>query len=181
MKHYELESNEVVLYKGDVTQPNKKGLTQLILTNLNLVFIATHKKLFSKEQVTTETYPTNEIKIYNNIPQLKVNGDIVEIYLLSTDKEVKFPSKHELNCFINSANTLLTKKTKIERCAEKLKNTINLVNDTLEINTVESVSNVIKNGVIVTAGKGIGKVINKSVGLVSGVLKKKKPDTSNSK
>ena len=49
MEHYDLEENEVVFYKGQVSQRNKKGTTEVVLTNINLVFINKYKKLFSKE------------------------------------------------------------------------------------------------------------------------------------
>ncbi|MBQ3494359.1 MAG: hypothetical protein IJA69_02985 [Clostridia bacterium] len=52
MENYNLRTDEVVLYKGNVILKNKKGTTELILTNINLVFINKYKKLFSKEEIT---------------------------------------------------------------------------------------------------------------------------------
>lgn len=169
MKNYELNPEEVVLYKENVEEVDSKGELQLILTNQHIVFIKTNKKLFGKDEVIVEDYPVNEIKMYNNLPHFKVKGTVAEIYLLSTDKEIKFASKSELHDFINTANRLLTKKTKVERCAEKIKNTINLIDDTLGVKTVESVTNAVKDGGLVTATKGVGKVV-KAVG---GMFKKK--------
>ena len=64
MKNYDLEENEVVFYKGQVSQKNKKETTEVVLANINLVFINKYKKLFSKEQITVDTYPINEIKYF---------------------------------------------------------------------------------------------------------------------
>ena len=50
MENYNLGPNEVVLYKGDVKLKDTSGSTELILTNINLVFINKIKKLFSKEE-----------------------------------------------------------------------------------------------------------------------------------
>ncbi|MBQ7797760.1 MAG: hypothetical protein IJ371_01400 [Clostridia bacterium] len=170
MKNYELSSNEVVLYKGDVTPVEDKGAIRLILTNLNIVFITTHKKFFGKEEIDVESYPVGEIKIYNGVPQLKVQGNIVEIYLLTDEKEIKFSSKSEIHKFINEATNLLTHKTKLERCAEKVKKTINLVKDTIGEDNINAIKNATKDGKIVTTAKAISK----GAGIISGIFNKKK-------
>ena len=52
MEHYDLEEDEVVLYKGKVSLQNQKGITELILTNINFVLITKQKKLFSNPKTT---------------------------------------------------------------------------------------------------------------------------------
>lgn len=170
MKNYELSADEVVLYKGNTTLKDKKGMTELVLTNLNIVFITTHKKLFSKEDVVVDSYPVNDIKIYKGIPQLVTKGNVVEVYLLSCEKEVCFNSKCELIKFVNAVNDLLTQKTLSERCAEKVKKTIGLVNDTLGIDSVNAVSNIVKDGFVGTTAS----LLNKGISSVSKIFKKKK-------
>lgn len=44
MEHYNLDEDEVVLYKGDVVFKEKTQSTQIVLTNKNLVFIDIVKK-----------------------------------------------------------------------------------------------------------------------------------------
>ena len=66
MENYNLRADEVVLYKGNVILKSKKGTTELILTNLNIVFINKYKELFSKEEVTVLEYPVGSIKIYED-------------------------------------------------------------------------------------------------------------------
>lgn len=164
MENYKLKENEVVLYKGEITLADKKGNTQLILTNLNIVFITKNKKLFTEEEVNVDFYPVEEIKIYEGIPQIKTKGNIVELYLLSTEKEFTFISKIELHKFMSEAKKLLTGKTTAERNAEKVKNTIKLVDDTLGIDTVSAVGNTVKDGIVGKVGKGfkaIGKIFKK--------------------
>ena len=170
MKNYELCSDEVVLYKGDVKAVDSKDEMQLILTNLNIVFITTHKKMFGKEEVVVDDYPVEEIKIYNGVPQLKPNGNIVEIYLLNDDKEVVFPTKSEIRKFINEATNLLTNKTRMERCVEKVKKTIELVKDTIGEENINAVKKVTKDGKIVATAKVIGK----GASVIGGLFKKKK-------
>ena len=117
-----------------------------------------------------DTYPVNDIKIYKGIPQLVTKGNVVEVYLMSCEKEVYFTSKCELIKFVNVVNDLLTQKTLSERCAEKVKKTIGLVNDTLGIDSVSAVSNIVKDGFVGTTAN----LLNKGISSVSKIFKKKK-------
>lgn len=141
MNNYKLKENEVVLYKGDITFLESLEKAKLILTNINIVFV-------SKEDNEVELYPIEEIKIYEGVPQIKTKGNKVELYLISTEKEIKFTSLIELNKFIKATIQLLTGKNTAERCAEKVKQSIKLVNDTLGIDIVGATGNIIKNGVV---------------------------------
>lgn len=51
MEYYNLAEDEVVLYKGDVRFCGKPSLSQLVLTNKNLVFITKTKKLFGESEI----------------------------------------------------------------------------------------------------------------------------------
>lgn len=161
MRDYQLQTNEVVFYKGDVTLKEKKGATELIFTNLNIVFITRLKKFLKDEEITVEIFPITDIKVYNNQPQIKYKGNLVEIYFLNTEKEIVFCSKIELHKFINSTTNFFTGKTKVERGAEKIKNAIGLVNDTLGVDSVNMVGNVVKDGVIGKVTGVVGKLFKK--------------------
>lgn len=158
MENYKLRADEVVLYKGDVILKNKKGTTELILTNLNIVFINKYKELLSKEEITILEYPVHSIKIYEDVPQIKVNGNTVEIYLLETEIEFKFNSKTELHKFNSVAKKLLTGQTSVERVCKNVKNSIDLIDDTLGINTVQATGDVLKNGIVGNITGAIGKI-----------------------
>lgn len=168
MEHYDLEENEVVLYKGQVTKPKQKGSIQLILTNINFVLINKQKKLFSKEQINVDTYPISEIKYYNGLPQVLKKGNLIELYFLNEETEFTFESRNEARKFVNATLNLLTNKTTFERTAEKVKNTISVVDNTLGIDSMQITGNALKNGVVGKTtdivGKGIkaiGKIIKK--------------------
>lgn len=156
MDNYKLQSNEVVLYKGDVVLLNENNTLKLILTNLNFVFIPQHN-----ENLPIEIYPIEDVKMYQGLPQIKTKANNVEIYFLTSEKEFSFNSKIELHKFTKEATKLLTGKTTAERNAEKVKNAIGLVDNTLGINTVSAVGSVIKDGVVGKVGKGINKVVGK--------------------
>ena len=100
MEKYQLKEDEVVLYKGAIT--TNEGFNELILTNLNIVFI---------NENNTEAYPTADVKIYENKPQVKAKGNKVEIYLKKGEKEFNFKSILETQKFLNAIKKLLTGKT----------------------------------------------------------------------
>ena len=144
IKNYILREDEVVLYKGDIMLVEQKDKAQLLLTNLNMVFITNTKKIIEEEKRTIEVYSVSDVKIYEGLPQVKAEGENVEIYLKNTEKEFSFVSRGECHKFISVITKLLTGKTGLERNAEKVKNTIDLVNETLEVDIVKATGNVVK-------------------------------------
>lgn len=145
MENYSLEQNEVILYKGVIQYKQQENNTQLILTNLNIVVINKNLTEHSKIETIIETYPVNEIKMYQGVPQIKSNGTHVEIYLLNNELEFIFNSKIEQHKFISEATKLATGKTSAERSATKVKNAINLINDTFNTDIVKNTGNLISN------------------------------------
>ena len=170
MENYQLNSDEVVLYKGDGALEDREGKTQIILTNQNLLFITTHINLYKKEEVYVEKFSIDEIKIYEDMPQVKAKGANVEIYLSTCEKVFKFQSKGEAGKFVDAVMKHFTGKTKAERNAEKVKGTINFIDNTFGINSVELVGNALKNGVV----NSITGALNKGAKGIGNLFKKKK-------
>lgn len=156
MEHYNLKEDEVVLYKGEISMKN--GNTQLILTNLNVVFITIHKRLFGEAIVESNVFPVEDIKIFDGIPQVKSKNLNVEMYFKTAEIEFSFESKSELHKFVSATNELLTGKTGAERNAEKVKDAIDLVNDTLGIDIVKSAGELVKSGVPGKIAGAFGKL-----------------------
>ena len=151
MEHYNLDEDEVVLYKGDVVFKEKTQSTQIILTNKNLVFIDVVKKIFAHDEIETQIYPVNEIKMYEG----------VEIYLKTKELEFGFQSKNEVYKFRSAIIKLLTGKTGFERGADKVKDKIDVVNDTFGVDVVKSTEDVVKNGIVESIGglfEKVGKI-----------------------
>ena len=71
MQNYQLNSDEVVLYKGDGALEDREGKTQIILTNQNIVFVTTHINLYKKEEIYVEKFSIDDIKIYEDMPWVK--------------------------------------------------------------------------------------------------------------
>lgn len=163
MEHYDLEESEVVLYKGNVSLKKKKGITELVLTNINFVLITRRKRLFSKEQVDVETFPIDEIKYYKGNPQVIKKGHLIELYFLNDETEFTFESRNEARKFVSATLNLLTNKTTFERTLEKsidkVKGTISLVDDKLGVDSVGITKGAIKNGFIGRTTNVIGNGI----------------------
>ena len=161
MEHYNLDEDEVVLYKGDVVFKEKTQSTQIVLTNKNLVFINVAKKLFAHDEIETQIYPVNEIKMYEGVPQVKAQSNEVEIYLKTKELEFGFQSKNEVYKFRSAIIKLLTGKTGFERGADKVKDKIDVVNDTFGVDVVKSTEDVVKNGIVESIGglfEKVGKI-----------------------
>lgn len=161
MEHYNLDEDEVVLYKGDVVFKEKTQSTQIILTNKNLVFIDVVKKIFAHDEIETQIYPVNEIKMYEGVPQVKAKSNDVEIYLKTKELEFGFQSKNEVYKFRSAIIKLLTGKTGFERGADKVKDKIDVVNDTFGVDVVKSTEDVVKNGIVESIGglfEKVGKI-----------------------
>lgn len=158
MENYKLKSDEVVLYKGNVSLVGNSGATEIVLTNTNLVFISTYKKLFSKEEISVLEYSIEDIKMYENKPHIISKGNKAEIYLIDNEIVAEFSSKNELHKFLGVINKLLTGETSAQRGAKKIRGAIDLVDEALGINTVEAIGNVIKNGVVNSVTGAVGKI-----------------------
>ncbi len=152
MENYSLQASEVLLYKGEAYN----GI-EIMLTNLNLIIVKKTQKLFKKAQVETFVYSKDDIKIYNDIPQVKQKESSVEIFLTLEELKVDFYSRTEAHKFVNTAYELLTGKSTTTRGAEKIKNAIKLVDNTLGIDTMDTVKNVMENGIAGSLLGGIGK------------------------
>ena len=159
MENYSLQSNEAVLYKGGVTFGYNKTSSELLLTNINIVIITKTKKLFSKEEVDLKNFPVEDIKVYNDVPQIKQNNCMIEIYLTNMEITLNFDSKFAAHKFADAANKLVSGKSMSERGAEKVKGAVNLVDDALGISTVGMIKSVVENGVVGTVFGGFGKKV----------------------
>ena len=168
MSRISLQPDEVSLYEGDVsiakgTSFDKiflTGSTQVVLTNIRIYFVTITKKIFAKEQVTVDAHDISEIKVYNGVPQvkqIKINSSEVILDLASCEVEMTFSSRSEAHKFVNTVYELVTGKSIAERGAEKFKGAVDMVNDTLGIDTVGTVKNVLENGITRTVFGGLGK------------------------
>ena len=160
MQGYTLKENEVILFQHDVTS-TKFGVTkEILLTNINFVVFEKTKKLFSKEEVQAEIYPVDTVKCYNGVPQIKAKNTSVEIFFTNSELTLTFLTKHDAVKLVNTAIELITGKTLSARGADKVKDALHLMDNTLGINTVETVKNVLEKGVTGSVLGVVGKKAN---------------------
>ena len=179
MDKYLLQSDEVVLYEEQVELKEINQKVNCILTNLFLVFEIQEKGIFRKIKTKIERYEVKNVKIYKDIPQVNQKGECVEIYFVEGKKELLFDKKNNAHKFTTKLLELITDKTKFERGAEKVKNTISVIDDTLGISVIGTVANVVNNGIVGVIGKTVsnGKKIS-VLGAPKEVLKLKELDSN---
>ena len=135
MEHYTLQPDEAVLYRGEaqVKQVGKSCKTDVLLTDKFFVFIMKQKKLFSKEEITVESFAVDTLKAHNGMPNIIRKDDLVELYFIGGEKFVTFPSKGEAKKFVSLALNFLTNKSALIRGIDKTKKTVSDVGDALGI------------------------------------------------
>ncbi len=152
MKKYNLQPNESIIIKSEKVLHGvvmAKFTDELILTNLNLVFVS--KGVFGNTK-NIQIYPVRDIKVFDNQAQVKLgkhrnSWPQVEVYFLRGQEAFAFEKKKEAIKWIDSINKLLTgSSAKIEQnklmsipgtefIAETLKGTIDTFKGTLGISS----------------------------------------------
>ena len=182
MEHYQLENNEVILYRGNVfllldgktktTKSLKKEEIYLILTNLHIVIDKTTQKFLTKK-VDTIVYDTQTIKKYNDIPQIIQKGAFVDVYLLGVELFLRFPNKQQATQFNNAALRLLTGHSKLVRGVKKGQKAIKETEEALNIDITDAAKTAAYVAVEMATGS-TGKKINTIGTFAKNFLKKKK-------
>ena len=149
MSEYILQANETILFDVSAIQSGKRSYSRLMLTNINIVIsYSTKSSIFSKAEQKYDLYPISDIKIYDGKPQFIQKGYELELLFLSYNLKLQFSSLIGLSKFKMALMKLLTGKSAQVRGAEKVKNGIGLVNDTLGVDSIDLAKNVLENGII---------------------------------
>lgn len=184
MKHYQLQADEVILYRGQVNllpdgkpakpAPFRKAETDIILTNLYLVVDNTVKGLFGKS-VDTLIYDVNTVKKYNDIPQVIQKGVYVDVYLIGTELFFRFPNKKEATLFTNEALKLLTGFSKLVRGVKKAQKAVKETEEALNIDITGAVKTATSVTVDVVSQAKAKQGVGKTIGMFAqSIFKKKK-------
>lgn len=135
MKHYNLDEDEVPLYKGKVSFKGKSVESELVLTNKKFVFISDIQNEFMSDVVFVDEFLVGDVKQYQGNYQVIRKGNVVEIYFLHNEVEFVFEKSSECQKFMNEALKLLTGKNKFERGAEKFFKGKDCVDNSLHIDS----------------------------------------------
>jgi hypothetical protein len=88
MANYNLQPNESIILKNENVYYGKTS-GELILTNLNLVFITTKGML--KKKYVTKKYPVNQIKVFNEKAQVMLGKEgKIDIYFMNGQESFRF-------------------------------------------------------------------------------------------
>lgn len=162
MDNYELEENEVILYRNSVFCDNIEGCSNLILTSKKMIFeqsktikIGVFKT--KTEKVIVNTIMLKNIKIYNGKIQIQQKGSNVYVQTIENNFNINFNSIIEAMKFVTKITDTITETTISERGTEKIKGAFDKVDDVLGFNTRDTIKGVIENGITGTILKGIKK------------------------
>lgn len=156
MGNYELNADEVVLYEGGVSANIAKGRLQLTLTSQKLV-VEKEKGIFKKERELIDIIPHEDIKFYNDTVQIKQKSDTVEIQTVGKNITITFEGMLEARKFTGKMINAVTGTTLARRGADKVKGAIGIIDDTLGLDTRNTVKGLLENGVKGTIVNGLGK------------------------
>ncbi|MCD7732304.1 MAG: hypothetical protein LUH56_02540 [Oscillospiraceae bacterium] len=154
MENYQLAIDEVILYDGETTSSNYKGRLKVTLTSQRIII--EKENMFTKKATELlDEIPISTIKVYNEAPQVKRKGHEVDIQTESKNLKIEFFSSIESGKFENKIVDLMTGTTAGVRTSNKVKGALDVVDDTLGLNTRETVKGILENGVKGTLINGI--------------------------
>ena len=170
MENYNLNEDEVVLYKGEVNLLNNKGNAKLVLTNLNLVIVILNRV----QSAEVDIFPLEDVKFYEGVPQVKTKSNNVEIYFKHAEKEFSFNSKIELHKFVSAITKVLTGKTAMQRGAVKVHSVIDCVNEALGVDIVKTTQEILVEGVVNGVVNNVTDMLGKAGKMGMTLITKKK-------
>ena len=156
MANFELSSDEVVLYEGVVSSNQYKGSLLITLTSLKIV-LEKEKGLFKKTRELVDIIELATIKFYNDTVQIKQKGSEVEIQTTSGNITFTFSGMFEAGKFKGKIVNATTGTTLAKRVSDKTKGAFEMVDETLGLDTRETIKGVLEQGVKGAIFNGIGK------------------------
>lgn len=167
MNNYELASDEVILYVNTIIEVESQDSAKLTLTSKRIILEKNKiiKKGFFKTEsivVNNEIFMLENIKTFNGKVQVQQKNSDVYIQTIERNFTIRFNDLKETKKFISNITDAITGKTAFVRGTDKVKETLNTVDDVLGLNTRDVVKGVITNGVAVGITKGVSGVMKKS-------------------
>lgn len=156
MANFELSSDEVVLYEGGVSSNQHKGSLLITLTSLKIV-LEKEKGVFKKTRELVDVIELATIKFYNDTVQIKQKGSEVEIQTTTSNITFTFSGIFEAGKFKGKIVNATTGTTLAKRVSDKTKGAFEMVDETLGLDTRETIKGVLEQGVKGAIFNGIGK------------------------
>lgn len=154
--NYSLQAEEVILFEGEAESKDYKGSLIVTLTSQKLI-IEKETGVFKKIREIIEQISIADVKIYNGTAQIKQKGSNVEIQTIPKNITLEFSGIIEARKFTSKIIDTVTDSTVAQRVSNKTKDAIEIVDDTLGLDTRETTKSVLEQGIIGTILHGIGK------------------------
>ena len=154
MTNVQLLDNEVVLYEGSVMSNQHKGSVNLTLTSHQII-VEQEKGFFKKEIILLDTLPLADVKFYGDVAQINQKGASVEIQTKGKNVTFSFSGLIEARKFTGKAIDAVTGTTVAERSSEKVKEAFDIIDDTLKMDTRETLKSALSQGLKGTLINGL--------------------------
>ena len=190
MQSYKLKSDETILCHGDaelITAGKRVGeykaqRSEVVLTNHNLIIRSNVKGLFTTS-VETEIFKVEDIKVYNDTPQITRDKKNVEICLNGRELFLAFYNEKEARELCDKALRLVSGNSKFVRAVKKTQKAVQETNEALDIDLVKiakGTTSVVASAVVSATGAAGAEKGTKMLGAVvkSFIGKKDKPQLS---
>lgn len=158
MNNYNFDQDEVLLFRCDAyVADDTKCLYRLLVTNKYIVLMPYNNTYDEQTSYEQRKYPLSDVKIFEEQPQIKFYNDTVEVYLLNEVLVLIIQDKKQSKEFASTIFKQLTGKSAYERNVEKVGQSIGVIDKTFGINTVQSVKEIISNGIKIDIFGKFGK------------------------
>lgn len=182
MEHYELQNDEVALSheQAFIANATKNAGVEVLLTNLNFVFIRKIKQFLKKDTVEVEIYGVDTVKIYNDLPHIIAKENVVEIYFKGVEKFIRFRSRKQATKFVDTALRLISGKSKFVRGVKKMQKEIAHTSEELNVDVVGITKKAVGiAGDVAISASGVkdAKKSTKVLGMLAKAIKGNKEET----
>ncbi len=157
--NYQIEEDEVILYEGLVefnVELNKPLTTIFTLTSKRMIF-ELEKGFFKKTKELVDIIYLNDIKVFNGEVQCKQKLNDLVIQTSKKNFTLSFNSLFEAKKVNTKVLNAVTGTTVAERGSNKVKGALDLVDETLGLDTRGIAKGLLENGVKGTIINGIKK------------------------
>ena len=154
MNNYEIDNDEVILYEGRVGYNKNYIDVEFKLTSKKIIF-EKQKVLIKKTKELIDIVPLNKIKVYNDSVQIKQKMNELQVQTLDKNFSIYANGMLEAKKIITKIIDTVTGTTMSKRGSQKISGAIDLVDETLGLNTRDTVKGVLEKGIKGTLINGI--------------------------
>lgn len=158
--NFQIDEDEVILYEGSVLyekdSSDKSYDVDLTLTSKKMIF-EQEKGFFKKQKQLFDIVNLSDIKIFNDEVQCKQKLDELQIQTNNKAFSISFDGILEAKKVYNKIINTITGTTMAKRGSDKVKSALDLVDETLGLDTRGVARGLLENGIKGTLINGIKK------------------------